>query len=825
MTTESTPKVLVFYSHDGANAQPMLSPGPQRTSPGLLGGIMLMSIVMAFCSMVGVTARAQAPTSTSVQQSADGLIIRTASGAVNVQVWADNIVRVRRYRSNAPDLPSLAVNMPRPSQQTVHFVETPTSVELSTPAIKVAVSRESSAVSFNDAAGKPYLGEILQPGNDGLTPSVERGPGLFAVRQAFDISSSQEFLGLGQHSDGAVSRNGRRLLLQQVNSDVAVPMLWSTRGYGIMWDNPAVTSVEVGVPQASHQLVFQSETARDIDYYFIAGTDPDAVIAGYRRLTGAAPMMARWTWGFWQSRERYASQGELVGVARRYREMNIPLDGVIQDWQYWASGQWGSHQFDSERYPDPKAMIADLRAMNVHAIISVWPRFDVDLDNAKALDAAGALLVPTFRNVYPAGFGRWYDPFDKANRDRYWSQVSKTMTPIGWDGYWLDGSEAELGGAWGELRALTTSAGSGAEVYNAYPLMHTTGVFEGQAKDAPGKRPFILTRSAWLGQQRNAAVVWSGDIHGDWEVFRKQIPAGLNFVASGIPYWNTDIGGFFGGEPTDANYRELFVRWFQFGAFTPMFRVHGTGPAKEIWRFDEEAQQILKRYVELRYRLLPYIYATSWQVTVNGYTMMRPLEMDFTSDPQARSLPDQYMFGPSLLINPVTQAKAGTRTVYLPGQSAWYDFWTGHRYAGGSVVTVATPLDLLPIYARAGAIVPMGPVVSHAEEGANAALEIRVYRGADGAFTLYDDEGDGQGYQKGRRATIDLRWDEAQHSLTIGARRGRYPGMPRERIFNIVWVGEQSGAGLAAGPPDQVVRYTGQETVVISTSPIQAIAK
>lgn len=783
-------------------------------SLGGLGRAMLASTALALCLATGtaVVARAE-PAAAAVRQDADGVTAPTATGAVNVQVWADGIVRVRHYRGGAPDRVSLAVNAQRPLQR-LRAVETKDGVEIATPAIRVEISRATGAVTFKDAAGQVYAREASRPGDDGLTPAPERGAGLFQVRQAFEIDGRQSFLGLGQHADGVLARNGRRVLLQQVNTDVGVPMIWSTKGYGILWDNASVTTVEVGPPQASSRLLFQSEAARDIDYYFIAGPDPDAVIAGYRRLTGAAPMMARWTWGFWQSRERYASQDELVGVARRYRQMNIPLDGVIQDWQYWPAGQWGSHRFDSARYPDPKAMMDDLHGMNVHAIISVWPRLDVDLDNTRALDAAGALLAPTFRNVYPAGFGRWYDPYGKANRDLYWSQVSRTFTPAGLDGYWLDGSEAELGGDWGELRALKTAGGPGAEVYNAYPLMHTTGVFDGQLRDALGKRPFILTRSAWLGQQRNAAVTWSGDIHGDWDVLRRQIPAGLNFVASGIPYWNTDIGGFFGGEPADPNYRELFVRWFQYGAFTPMFRVHGTGPAKEIWRFDEPAQQILRRYVELRYRLLPYIYSTSWRVTADGYTMMRPLEMDFAADPLAWNIPDQYLFGPSLLINPVTMPKAEARTVYLPGAAPWYDFWTGQRHVGGTTVTAAAPLDRLPIYVRAGAIVPLGPVVSHAEAGANAPLEIRVYRGADGAFTLYDDEGDGQGYRQGRRATIALTWNEAARALTLGPRQGSYPGMPRERMFNIVWVGEGTGAGQATSAPAQVVRYTGQPVVV-----------
>ena len=421
------------------------------------------------------------------------------------------------------------------------------------------------------------------------------------------------------------------------------------------------------------------------------------------------------------------------------------------------------------------------------------------------------LYAPVFKNVYPPGQGRWYDAFSATARAIYWRQISERLGVQGWDGYWLDASEAELGGRWGEMREQTTAVGSGAEVFNAYPLMHVRGVYEGQRRDFPDKRALVLTRSAWAGQQRYGAITWSGDIHSDWETLRRQIPAGLNFMASGVPYWNTDIGGFFGGDPKEPGYRELFIRWFQYGAFNPMFRVHGTNRPKEIWRFDEPAQAILRSTIELRYRLLPYIYSLSWRVTRDGYTMSRPLVMDFSTDSVAVSIGDQFMFGPALLINPVTQPGALSRNVYLPAGAGWYDFNTHKRYAGGTLVAADAPLARLPIFVREGSLLPLGPVVQHANEAPNAPLELRVYRGKDGAFTLYDDAGDGYGYERGERATIALRWDEGKSTLTFDARQGSFPGMSKERVFNLVFVGQD---GVLV---HRTVRFDGRQLEVTVT--------
>jgi len=571
----------------------------------------------------------------------------------------------------------------------------------------------------------------------------------------------------------------------------------------------AIARLAWQLPAKNSQVTWTSEAADAIDYYFMAGPALDQVVGDYRKLTGAAPMFGKWAWGFWQCKEHYATQQELLDVVARYRQMQVPLDGIIQDWQYWSPNPWGSHEFDTNRYPNPKVLMDNLHTNHVHALISVWAKFDVGSANAEELARAGGLYPEVIPYVYPPGKGQWYDAFNPVARQIYWSQISRTLFADGFDGWWLDASEAELSGAWGEFQNFTTADGPGFKVFNAYPLLHTTGVYQGQRAENSDKRGFILTRSAYAGQQRNAAVTWSGDITGNWDVFAKQIPAGLNFVASGIPYWNTDTGGFFSGDPADSRYAELFTRWFQFSAFCPMFRVHGTDHPKEMWRFDEATQKILINYDKLRYHLLPYIYSVSWMVTHDNYTMMRPLVFDFRVDTNVFNISDQYLFGPALMPCPVTAAGATNRNVYLPSGTTWYDFWTGQTNAAGQTVRAAATIDTLPLYVRAGSIIPYGPAIQYAMQ-TNDPIEVRVYRGADGKFTLYEDEGDNYDYEKGKYATIPISWNEAQHTLEIGKRKGKFPGMLKERTFNIVWVSDGHGVEIPSTEnPDAVVHYHG----------------
>jgi len=734
---------------------------------------------------------------TALKKTASGITLHTTQGILVIEPWTDRIIHVTAYRNADWKGAYNPAVIARPQPVKWQLVESTDAYTLSTPALQVRVNRATAAISFRDSSGKVILDE---PENARQTPAQ----GVGAVRQEFSEEFGHHYpvFGLGQHPTGTFNYRGSTVHLQQANRDVAVPMLVSQRGFGILWNNASVTDVDADVAWDPNQIVLRSEAGGGIDYDFIYGPAIDGVIAGYRHLTGDAPMMARWTWGLFQSKEHYATQQELLDVAAKYRELGAPLDAVVQDWFYWKPGEWGRHVMDPARYPDPAGTVAALHKENVHTIISVWARFDKGLENAKELESIGGLF-PRTSNVYPAGEGRWYDAYLPAARDMYWRQVMKTLGTAGWDGWWLDASEAELSGNWGEMRTLQTAAGPGDVVYNAYPLLHTTGVHDGMRRDMPDKRVFILTRSAYAGQQRNGAITWSGDTAGSWDDFRRQVPEALNFSLSGIPYWSADIGGFFSGDPKDPAYAELFTRWYEFGVFNPMFRVHGTSYPKEIWQFSSEIGKVLLDYDRLRYRLIHYIYSLSWDVTHRGGTMMRPLIMDFQDDANTALIGDEYTFGKGLLVAPVIEKGAQTRTVYLPGRLPWYNFWTGERINSGKSVAVKAELETIPLFLQAGSILPLGPAIQYADQRSSEPMELRIYPGADGHFELYDDQGDGYGYEKGQYATIDLRWNDTKHELSIGTRHGKFPGMPQKIAFKAV-----CGAGEKA-ERSSVIIYSG----------------
>jgi alpha-D-xyloside xylohydrolase len=762
----------------------------------------LLSLFLSIgCLMVSTAAPVAV---SSVHKNSEGVTLQMKSGTLRLEVFSPRIIRVTYGLENSlPPDKSFAV-IGKPERTHWKLAESADEISLRTDEIEARVNRASGAVEFFDKNGNSLLAE-KSDGGKSLTPAHVGGIDTLRSRQEFTLAPDEAIYGLGQHADGLMNYRGAIVHLQQINpTESAVPVLLSSRGYGIFWDNPAITDVDAG-KSAPTDLTWTSEAADTIDYYFMFGPELDGVIADYRNLTGAAPMFGKWAWGFWQCRERYTSQQQLLNVAGWYREHHVPLDGIIQDWQYWSPHPWGSHQFDTNRYPDPAKLMQQLHAENIHAIISVWPRFDEGTySNYVQLKNAGALYPETVNKHQ-----HFYDPFNPVGRKLYWQQISEELFLDGFDGWWLDASEPELNTQWGEFRDYKTAAGPGVEVFNAFPLMHTTGIYSGQRAENSDKRVFILTRSAYAGQQRNSAVTWSGDIQGNWDVFAKQIPAGLNFSASGIPYWNTDTGGFWGGDPAKVAYSELFTRWFQFSAFCPMFRVHGTNKPKEIWRFDDATQKILITYDQLRYHLLPYIYSVSWRVTSDGYTMMRPLVMDFRSDTNVFNIPDQYLFGPALMVSPVIKAGATNRNVYLPSGANWVDFWTGKNYSGGQTIEAASPIETVPLFMRDGSIIPYGPAIEYAME-TNDPIELRVYRGADGAFTLYEDEGDNYNYEKGKYATIPITWNESSHTLKIGKRAGKFLGMLKERTFRIVWVSSGHGIGVASTPtPDLTVTYNG----------------
>jgi alpha-D-xyloside xylohydrolase len=597
---------------------------------------------------------------------------------------------------------------------------------------------------------------------------------------------------------------GKTQWLDQANMEVALPFLLSNKGYGILWDNYSRTLFDGALASAS-QYKFESESGPCIDYYFMYGENPDGVIAAYRLATGDAPMFPKWAYGLFQSMDRYENCQDLFRVSQTYREKQIPFDCIVQDWRYWDPYPWGSHMMNEASYPDPKTMIDSLHRMNVHTMISIWP-----------IHTEGDTYFTEFESIkanYPSsGTHHYYDPHNTKARIIYWRQLNERLFgKYGWDGWWADGCEPETWPDTYDCKAFTTALGPGTEYYNTYPLMHTTAVYEGWRNDITGKRLFTLSRSAFSGQQRNATAVWSGDIKSNWEDFRKQLSAGLNFSLSGMPYWTTDIGGYWGTDWTLPANRELFTRWFQFGAFCPIFRIHGklerTLYSEQSW--DVETRKNLLVYDRLRYRLMPYIYSLAWKVTHEQYTIMRQLVMDYPIDKNIQNIDDQFMFGPALLVNPVINEGITERSVYLP-KGQWFDFWTGEKLTGGKTIKTAVPVGKLPLFVKSGSILPMGPDIQYANESIDP-LEIRIYEGADGKFNLYEDEGDAYNYENGSYSIIPLRYKDKTSELTIGEHLGNYNGMPTERTFKIVKVKFGNGVGVEVTENvGKIVKYLGK---------------
>lgn len=578
-----------------------------------------------------------------------------------------------------------------------------------------------------------------------------------------------------------------------------------------------------------------SEVADQIDYYFICGDNLDQVIHGYRRLTGKAPMMPKWAMGFWQCRERYRSQDELLSVVKEFRKRQIPLDNIVQDWFYWRENQWGSHEFDPDRFPAPEAMMRELHNdLHARIMISVWPKFYKGIKHYEEFKEKGWLYMHTIETsqrdwVGPGYVSTFFDPFSEGARALYWKHINENLFSKGIDAWWVDATEPDMGSipSPGErlLRMNPNALGTAARYENAFSLMMTKGIYENQRKTSPNQRVFMLTRSAYAGQQRNAAATWSGDVASRWYQMKAQIPAGLNFSISGIPYWTTDIGGFavepryeHPGKSDLDEWRELNTRWFQFGTFCPLFRSHGQFPYREIFNLapeDHPAYHAMLAYDKLRYRLMPYIYSLTGMVTHNDYTIMRALVMDFGGDKKVQNIGDQFMFGPSLLINPVTEYKARTRSVYLPAGTGWYELKSGNHLAGGETITADAPYSDIPIYVKDGSILPCGPELQYVAEKPANPIRLFVYTGADGAFTLYEDENINYNYENGKFSVIPLSYSEKDRTLTIGKRQGEFPGMLATRTFEVVVVGNQKASGLDFQiAPDKIVQYDGTEKVV-----------
>jgi len=920
-------------------------------------------------------AQAQQPPS-PVQRVQNGVQLNTAALNVKVQFYSADTVRVLKWLPNGTaaknSLVVIQTNLP---VLNVQFSENADTVTLASDKVIVQLSKSDGAIQYLDSAGRVILQE---QGEAVVTPvSIAHETNAFSVRQNFTLTPEEGIYGMGQHQSGYMNYRGRTVKLVQANTQAVTPFLVSTADYGLLWDNYSKTIFADNPDNMS----LWSEVADNIDYYFIGGKNMDDIIAGYRDLTGHAPMYGKWAYGYWQSKEHYADRDELLGIAREYRRRQIPIDGLVQDWNYWGGNtNWSGMFFDEKMYPNPKEMIDILHQENFHLMISIWAGLGPATPIYKDMEQRGH-LYPT---VGWANF-KYFDVYNPAANDLYWQYVSKGLFSQGIDGWWMDSTEPDIVNAitkeseeYEMKRVGTNHLGSFARYLNTYPLLDTESVYKHQRQETDQKRVYILTRSTFAGQQRAAATTWSGDIGANWDVYRKQISAGVNHCMAGIPYWTFDIGAFvigayegvFSNGGKDPAYQEFYTRMFQLGAFSPIFRAHGSETPREIWEFGEFTN-VLVKFDNLRYRLLPYIYSLAWRVTDDGYTIMRGLPMDFTSDKKTYAIDDQFMFGPAIMVCPVTEymlhrppensvlitpehfktkdgqsgltaryysdaefktlcheqvesninlfwytgwpdyitspkfsmrwegrliptetgpyrfhmksfgpkrvfldgkelpnnytsveaytvpveLQAGkeynfafetansalgafraqlfwktpeiftrekvveprpqTRSVYLPAGNQWVDFWTGQTLPGGQTIVADAPIDKIPLLVRSGSIIPMGPFIQYAAEKPADPIELRIYPGADGSFTLYEDEDDNYNYEKGVHATIAFHWDDANRRLTIDDRKGSFPGMLKERSFNLVIVGKDHGTGVEiTGSPDKVILYQGDRQIV-----------
>ena len=594
-----------------------------------------------------------------------------------------------------------------------------------------------------------------------------------------------------------------------------------------------------------NQLSIWSEMSPDMDYYFIAGQNLDEVISGYRTLTGKASLYPKWTLGFWQSRERYKSSKDIEENLKKFRDLKIPVDNIVQDWNYWKLDSWGSHEFEAARYPNPQAMLDSVHAMNGRFMISVWPKFYDTVKNYKELDSRGWMYHQAIKDDIHdwLGFrGSFYDAYDAGARKMFWRQMDEnlyTKYKFGIDAWWMDASEPNVRDCtpmW-YRKALSgpTALGTSTEYFNAYSIVNADAIYHGQRSVNPNQRVFLLTRSGFAGEQRYSTATWSGDIATRWEDMRAQMTAGLNYSMAGLPFWGMDQGGFCvenryvaaqqefdktGKENADLKeWRELQARWNQFGCFVPLYRAHGQWPLREVWNIapaNHPAYKTIVAYDKLRYRLMPYLYSMAGMVHFKDYTMMRGLVMDFNGDDNVYDIKDQWMFGPALMACPVGEYQKYSRNVYLPKQKGWYDFYTGKHYAGGQTIVADAPFDKIPVFVPEGSILPVGPEMEWSDQKKAELIDLYVYAGKDGSYTLYEDEGTNYNYEKGKYATIDFQYNDAQKTITIGARKGSFDGMLQKRRFNVALVNAAKGQGVSLdkAPKGKMVSYSGKQVVV-----------
>jgi len=828
---ESTEKIPDFVASSEKYAYlRLLKQNNKQHNPMKHRKLFLFAICLTICTMGWAAKKKDIRTETQV---VSGVTIR-------LTYLSDDIIRVVKYPGTGamPDKKSYSVLLPE--------------TNVDNPCVKASIDPQTGCVTFCDLEGSVLLRESGTPTLQQRlnAPDADK----LRIGQRWTLTEDEDIYGLGQLRDEAMSWRGRDMELWNHNTYIAIPYVTSSRGYGLYWDNAGKSRFT----DSAEGMQFTSEVAPCIDYYFIYrdGTQ-DGVMAAVRRLTGQATMFPLWTMGHWQCRERYKTSDELASVLDRYRQLQIPLDGIVQDWQYWGcDSNWNAMRFQNPYYinkvgdpawekylpndlknlpvkeprlKSPQQMVDYVHQNNAHLMISIWASFGPWTQPYKELKKIGALLPfdtwPRQKGVLP------YDPFNPKARDIYWKYLSH-LYQMGFDAWWTDSTEPDHFEETAETDSYPTYDGSWLSVKNAFPLMTNRGIYEHQRRTKGNtKRSVQMTRSGSFGLQHYGTFSWSGDVVASWKEMKNQIPSGLNFTLCGIPFWNTDLGGFFYWEyeqsPKNPAIQELQTRWMQWGTFMPLMRNHCSSPMiNEIYEFGEKghwAYDAMVDAVRLRYRLLPYIYSMAGEVVQHSGMMMRPLVMDFAHDKTARRLNDEYMFGHALLVKPVTdplytwkddrkqgheiypdiRKAAAPVSVYLPAGAQWYDFFTGERHEGGRTLLRPTPITDLPVYVRAGSILPFGHDVQYSSERPWDDLEIRIYPGADATFTLYEDEGDNYNYERGQFTEITFHWNDTARTLTIGQRRGQYKGMLQQRQFRIVIAGQQD-------KPAKVINYDGK---------------
>lgn len=737
----------------------------------------------------------------SVQKLPQGISFSTQGMDIKIEYYSPSIVRVFKTPDGKPyDKKSLSV-VGKAVKTPVEFSQMGKNTLIKSDSLQVEVNVETGGIYFSDRSGNKLLndkdyGTQFSPIDDAGTPS-------FKVRNGFLLDKDEAIYGVGQILDNKFNRRNSAHHMQNENMSTYSPFFHSVKGYGVFWDNYSISEFNDNPQELSFEGLGHCS-----DYYFMYGKNADGVISKVRTLTGKAPMLPLWAYGFFQSKERYNSQDESLNVLKKYRDLKVPLDVVIQDWRYWpeynkSDSAWNSQSFDKERFPDPKKWVDQIHQLNAKLLIVTWPGFGPKTDQRKEFDSKKMII--NFDTWPPNSGARPYDVFNPKALDIYWKYLDKGIfSYIGNDGWWLDSTEPDHINKKESDFDLPTYLGSYRSVKNGFSLMHNKGIATHQRERNSQKRGVILTRSGFIGQQLYGSNTWSGDVSSTWDMLEKQIPAALNYTLMGIPNWNSDIGGFFagrwrnGGGNKNPEFQELYVRWMQFGTFSPMMRSHGTELPREIWNFGDRGSWCFdaqEKFIKLRYSLLPYIYSTSWDVSKNDGTFMRPMVMDFAADKKTHEMGHQYLFGRSILVAPVTKYQTKKWPVYLPEGSGWYNFWTNQYYNGGREVNTDAPINIVPLYVKAGSIIPIGPDVQYSTEKKWDNLTVRVYDGADGEFVLYEDENDNYNYEKGKFSTITFKWNNQEKTLSVGDRIGNFKGMLSTRKFNVVLIADGKSPG------------------------------